>query len=252
MNPFATPAARARKGGQRSGAPRLETVFLIAVSIAAAGLMAFLGLAGEVREGETTAIDTRLLLMLRRAGDLGIPIGPRWLQESARDVTALGGFTVLTCLSALAVALLLMHGRRAQALVFGGTVVLAQIASEATKTLVGRARPDLVPHHDLVYSSSFPSGHSMMTPVVYLTLAAIVAAGEARVGIKLLLLSCAVLLVFGVGASRVYLGVHWPSDVLAGWILGAAFAACSTFLLYRAAARRGPANQVKPDSPGSA
>lgn len=244
---------RPNPSGSRSWrriAARPEAQLLLMLGGVAGALWLFVGLAGEVREGDTTAFDERLLLALRRHGDLADPIGPRWLQESARDITALGGFTVLTLLSVLAIVLLLMHGRRAQALVFGATVVIAQAAAEGIKHVIGRARPDLVPHHDLVYSASFPSGHSMMTPVVYLTLAAIIAAGEARTGVKVLLIVCAGLLMICVGASRVYLGVHWPTDVLAGWTLGAAFAACAAFLLHRTAPRKGAADQVKPDSPG--
>ncbi|UYG01694.1 phosphatase PAP2 family protein [Halomonas sp. GD1P12] len=75
----------------------------------------------------------------------------------------------------------------------------------------GRPRPDLVPHEAMVYTANFPSGHSMMSGVTYLTLAA--------------LLILAILLALLVGASRVYLGVHWPTNILAGWTAGANWAA---------------------------
>lgn len=139
-------------------------------------------------------------------GDLGTPIGPLWLQETGRDVTALGGFTTLTFVSVVAIAILLLQGRRTQAAVFTGTVVSAQLTAEVIKALVNRPRPDLVPHFVLVYSASFPSGHAVMAPVVYLTLAAIVSAGEHRPTIKMLLTGSAVLLVVSIGISRVYLG----------------------------------------------
>jgi undecaprenyl-diphosphatase len=189
--------------------------------------------------------------MFRVAGDPATPIGPRWLQETARDCTALGGFTVLTLISLGAVAMLLIHGRRYQALVFGATVLMAQALTEVLKHLVGRARPMLVPQHDLVYSASFPSGHSTMAPVVYLTLAAILAAGDERRGAKALLLGGAALLVVAVGVSRVYLGVHWPTDVLGGWTLGLAIAAASAFTLHRTAPSRGPSQAVEPDTAGA-
>lgn len=109
----------------------------------------------------------------------------------------------------------------------------------------------IVPQHDLVYSSSFPSGHAMMAPVVYFTLAAILSAGDRRRGVKVLLLASAASIVIAVGISRVYLGVHWPTDVLAGWTLGLALASASSFVLHKTAPVRGPAAEVKPDAPGA-
>ena len=217
----------------------------------AAGLWLFVSLAGEVNEGETTGFDKTILLVFRRPDDLAVPLGPRWLQETARDITALGGFTVLTLLALFAVTILLMHGRRLQALVFAVTVVAAQVAAESIKTFVGRLRPDLVPQHDIVYSASFPSGHSMMAPVVYLTLAAILAAGEHRRSVKVLLMVTAVVLVIAIGLSRIYLGVHWPTDVLAGWSLGSAIAVAASLVLHRAAPRPLNAAEIGPDTPGT-
>lgn len=223
-----------------------ETRLLLTLLAVAAALGAFLGLTGEVREGETGWIDRVLLLAFRKPGHLDVAIGPRWVQEAARDVTALGGVTVLTLLSVLATVMLLIHGRRLQALVFAATVVIAQVISAGLKLLIERPRPDLVPHLDLVYASSFPSGHSMMTPVVYLTLATILAAGEREAGEKVLLISCAALIAVAVGVSRVYLGVHWPTDVLGGWALGSAIALVAALVLHRVAPKRGPAAPIPP------
>ncbi len=220
---------------------------LLLTAVAVAGsLWAFLHLLDEVQEQETMSFDRRLLLAFRLPGDLGQPIGPRWVQEAARDITALGGFTILSLISIIAVTLLIMHRRRLQALIFGATVITAQVAAEVIKALVARPRPDLVTHHDLVYSASFPSGHSAMAPVVYLTLAAILAAGEPRREVRAVIFVSAVLLVIGVGVSRVYLGVHWPTDVLAGWALGAIIALAAMTALSRTAPRKGPAGEVKP------
>jgi undecaprenyl-diphosphatase len=214
-----------------------------------AAIWGFLALTGEVRELETSRFDRNVLLAFRVTGDLQTPVGPRWLQESGRDVTALGGFTALTLISVMAVVLLLLHGRRTQGLIFGATVILAQLAAEAVKHVVDRARPDIVPHHDLVYSSSFPSGHAVMAPVVYLTLAAIVAAGDRRRSVKVLLLIGAAVLVVAIGVSRVYLGVHWPTDVLAGWTMGAAIAVAAYIALHIAGRARGQGRVVRPGSP---
>lgn len=212
---------------------RTELRLLIGITAICIVLWGFFSVLGEVREGDTYRLDSAILLAMRRPGDLGVPVGPRWLQETARDLTALGGFTVLSLLVVLGVAMLLLHRRRLQAAVLAIAVVAGQAAAELAKHLVGRDRPDLVPHLDQVYSSSFPSGHSAMSPIVYFTLASILAAGEPSRAAKTLLLGAAALLVLAIGASRVYLGVHWPTDVLAGWAMGTAVALLATLVLHR-------------------
>jgi undecaprenyl-diphosphatase len=230
---------------------RTEARLLLLVLGAMLAVWVFLGLTGEVREMETTGFDRAVLLAFRRPGDLATPIGPVWLQESSRDITAFGGFTALTVIVVLGVALLLAHGRRLQALIFAVTVLIAQGVAEVIKLLVDRARPEIVPHHDLVYSSSFPSGHALMSPVVYLTLAAILAADERRQSVKVMLVASAVLLVLAVGVSRVYLGVHWPTDVLAGWTLGTAIALAATFVLHFTSPRPGKIPEAVADWEGA-
>jgi undecaprenyl-diphosphatase len=219
---------------------RIEAWLLLAVAVLGGGLWFVLKLASEIQEGETEAFDRALLLALRTPHNPHLPAGPRWLQESARDVTALGGFTVLALVSIAAVVLLLIYRRRAQALVFGLTVLLAQVAAELIKWVVNRPRPDLVTHLDLTYSASFPSGHSVMAPVVYLTLAVLLNESQARPAARFTLLGGAALLVVAIGVSRVYLGVHWPTDVLGGWALGAAVALSSWLVLRRLRQRQSP------------
>ncbi|HEY1447297.1 MAG TPA: phosphatase PAP2 family protein, partial [Caulobacteraceae bacterium] len=159
---------------------RIEATLLLAIAALGGGLWLVLELGSEVQEGETGVFDRALLLGLRTPGAPQTPIGPRWVQESARDLTALGGFTVLTIVTVAAIAALLIYRRYAQAVVFGVTVVLAQLAAELIKAFIGRPRPDLVGHLDLTYASSFPSGHAVMSPVVYFTLALIIAETEIR------------------------------------------------------------------------
>jgi undecaprenyl-diphosphatase len=203
---------------------RFETRVLLGLVLAAGSLWAFLTLGGEMAEGDTHAIDQRLLLLLRTPGDLNDPIGSQTIEEAVRDVTGLGGATVVTLVTIVAVLTFLFHDRRRHALVMAGAVLLAWISSETTKSLYGRARPDLVAHDVHVYSGSFPSGHSTLAAAAYLTLAMLVASLETRRRTKALAYSLAGALLTTVGFSRVYLGVHWPSDVLAGWCLGALWA----------------------------
>jgi undecaprenyl-diphosphatase len=217
---------------------RLESRALAALVAGAGAAWAFLAVADEMREGGTLPIDRRILLALRRPGDPADPIGSQSLQEAMRDITALGGFTVLTLVTVLGAAMFLLHGKVRHAVVFVAAVLVGQFGSETLKSFYDRPRPDLVPHAVYVYSASFPSGHSMLSATVYLTLAALVASLEARRAAKALVFGVAILVMAAVGVSRVYLGVHWPSDVLAGWCAGAALAFAAWFVLLRAAPQR--------------
>ena len=219
---------------------RIESRALVLVIGVAGALWAFFNIASEVGEGDTTALDRLILLALRNPANPSDPIGSRAFEEAMRDVTALGGFTVVTLVTVVAVAAFLIHGRKRHALVLAGTVLLAEISSDMAKTFYARARPDLVPHGSYVYSASFPSGHSTLSAATYLTLAVLIASLEPNRGTKAMVFALAGLLVLAIGASRVYLGVHWPSDVLAGWSLGAAFALAAWSVLRRIA-RRPPA-----------
>jgi undecaprenyl-diphosphatase len=203
---------------------RIESRALILVIGAAGAFWAFFNIASEVGEGDTSALDRHILLALRNPADPSDPIGSRSFEEAMRDVTALGGVTVMTLVSTVAVLAFLMHRRFWHAGILAGTVFLAFVSSEGLKHLYGRPRPDLVPHGSYVYSASFPSGHSTLSAATFLTLAVLIASLEPNRGTKIMVFGLATLLVLGIGVSRVYLGVHWPSDVLAGWSLGAAWA----------------------------
>jgi undecaprenyl-diphosphatase len=203
---------------------RVETVSLILWILTAGAIWGFFNIASEVGEGETLAIDKHILLALRNPADPSDPIGPRGFEEAMRDVTGLGGVTVLTLVTIVATLTLLLHGKRKRAAIFAGIVIAAQISATLLKDLYDRPRPDLVPHGSFVYSASFPSGHSTLAAATYLTLATMIASLEPKRGTKALVYIVAGLVTVSVGFSRVYLGVHWPSDVLAGWTLGAAWA----------------------------
>jgi undecaprenyl-diphosphatase len=233
---------------------RLELGFVLGLMIAAGGLFAFLSLADEISEGETHAFDTAILLALRRAGDPGQPIGPQWLTLSMTDVTALGGFTVLTLVTVLSVVYLVLDGKRAAAGLLAVSVAGGTLLSHVLKLAFDRPRPDLVAHLVDVRTLSFPSGHAMMSAVTFLTVGVLLARTSPRRRLKVYIAGVAVLLTLLVGFSRVFLGVHWPTDVLAGWSVGAAWAVLC-WLVARMLQRRGqvePAAQEPGDMPETA
>ena len=197
---------------------------LIPIILIAGAAWAFIELADEVLEGETRAIDEAIILAFRVPGDPADPIGAPWFEESVRDVTALGSAPVLV-IAVLAVFGFLALAKAWRLAFFTlAASVSGLVASSLLKYIVDRPRPDLVPHGNLIYTTSFPSGHSMMSAVIYLTLAVLVARLMERRRLKTYALGIAIALTLLVGLSRVYLGVHWPSDVLAGWAAGGAWA----------------------------
>ncbi len=211
---------------------------LIAALLVLAGTDAFVKIAGEVLEGETQAWDNWAVRVLREPGDPAQPIGPRWLPEVGRDLTALGGVAVLAGVT-LAVAgyLAIAVQYRALILVLIATIGGA-VLSFILKASFTRPRPDIVPHLSYVVTSSFPSGHSMLSSVVYLTLGALLAQFAHRRALAVYFLAVALCLTFLVGISRVYMGVHYPTDVLAGWMAGLTWAVLC-WLVARFLQRRG-------------
>jgi undecaprenyl-diphosphatase len=201
-----------------------EARVLAIMALVIAGVLAILRLGGEVREGETGGIDRRIIEMLRVPGHPHLPIGPRWLQEMMRDVTALGGTTFVILATSLAVAALVFHRNWRRAGVLALIMICAQSCDELLKGVYNRPRPDFAPAGTYVYAQSFPSGHSTASAALWLSLAMIAASFEAERRAKAFWLVVAGLVITGVGASRVFLGVHWPTDVLAGWMLGACWA----------------------------
>ena len=202
-----------------------ELPVLLAVVVLSGGVWAFIEVADEVVEHESRGVDESLLLGLRSASDPGDPLGPPWVEEMARDFTALGGTGVLALMTAAAVGYLLLAARGRTALLTLTAVAGGLLISTLLKSGFDRPRPDLVPYESVVYTASFPSGHSMMAAVTYLTLAAILTRVLAAPRLKAWALFVAVFVTLLVGVSRVYLGVHWPTDVLGGWAAGAAWAA---------------------------
>lgn len=203
---------------------RHERGTVVLVALISTGFWCFFELADDVLEDETEAFDRSVLLALRTEGDPSDPIGPRWFEDVVRDVTALGGGAVVTFLTLAVMGFLFLEGKSHAAWFVALAVAGGGFLSTSLKGLIGRPRPDLVPHAAYVMTESFPSGHSLISAVAYLTLGALVARTHPRLAVKAYALLLAVLLAILVGASRVYLGVHWPTDVLAGWALGGSWA----------------------------
>lgn len=201
----------------------LEPRILGAIA-AVSSVLLFAELAEEVIEGDTRSVDEAILLAFREVDDVGDPLGPRWLEEFARDVTALGSIGVLTMLTVAVVGFLVLARRARSALFVAAAVGSGMLASTLLKLVFERERPDLVPHAAYVATASFPSGHAMLSAVVYLTLGALLARLVREPLLKAYVLLGAAFLACAIGSTRVYLGVHWPSDVLAGWAAGAFWA----------------------------
>ena len=195
---------------------------LLAVLAFGAGLaFAFAAIADEVLEGETQDFDLAVLQALRGAD--GGPIGPGWLREAMRDLTALGSFSVLGLVVVAVLGYLLLTGKRVMALLVLVSVIGGTLVSSVLKQLFGRPRPDLEAAAE-VFTASFPSGHALISAVTYLTLGALLARVQRSARLRVYIIGVAVLLTLVIGLSRLHLGLHYPTDVLAGWCLGAAWA----------------------------
>ena len=225
----------------------LEAAVLVSLLIIAVAIWGFAEVADEVREGDSQNFDESILRALRRDDDPNQPIGPVWLKSVARDFTALGSFAVIT-MACLGSAGFLALQRKWHSLILvvvsigGGAIV-----STVLKQWFERPRPSHVAHLTEVNSLSFPSGHSMLAAVTYLTLASLLARTTADRRIKIYILTCAVVLAGIIGTTRVFLGVHYPTDVLAGWCAGISWALlCS--LIARWLQKRGA---VEPEAPSA-
>lgn len=203
---------------------RGATIPVILVAIIALGLYVFVEIADEVAEAEIRDLDSWLLLFFRDPSDVSVAIGPPWLAESVAEITALGGYTLIVIIIASVVGFLLVAGHNGPALYVVLSVSLGTVVSTLLKTLYERPRPDIVEHLVTTHTASFPSGHATMSAVVYLTLASIIMRMVDSVRLRVYVLLVAIVLTVMIGLSRIYLGVHWPSDVIAGWALGAAWA----------------------------
>lgn len=219
-----SPMQRLRWSTLRDWIQQRDMALLLALALIAGGVWFFVGLSEEILEGEELAFDSAILLAMRNAADVADPVGPYWVEEAMRDFTGLGGAGLLTLLTLVIVIYFWMQGNNKMALYVLVAVAGGVILSIVLKDFFQRPRPQLVPHGSYTVTASFPSGHSMLSAVVFLTLGALIARMQKKQRLRIFVICVAALITFLVGVSRIYLGVHWPTDVLAGWTAGAAWA----------------------------
>ena len=207
---------------RRSG--RLELALLLAILGVTVALWVFGALAAQVIEGNPAKFDDRLLLALRQPGNLAVPIGPVWGVQLARDMTAFGGPVGIGLVTGIVAGFLALERRFGLLTFVLASTVSGTVLGLFLKEMFHRPRPQVVPHLTDISTASFPSGHSMLSSVAYLTMAALLARAVPQLRLKIYFLAVAVVLIGMVGFSRVYLGVHYPTDVLAGWSVGSAWA----------------------------
>ncbi len=198
----------------------VDFVMLVALAVIVIAGWLVAELADEVLEGTTQQYDEWVLRRLRTPGDTTDPLGPAWFEDMWRDVTALGSFTVLTLVTIACAGYLLMRKRYRMLALLAAATVGGLGVSLLLKNLFARPRPEFASAAAHVMTASFPSGHSMLSAVVYLTLGVLLARTSTQYRYKLYFLSVALVVSMLVGLSRIYLGVHYPTDVLAGWSLG--------------------------------
>lgn len=203
---------------------RSELFLLLGTLVLLGIILLIVNLAGEVVEGDTLEFDKRMLSALRKADNPAQPIGPPWLELAAFDITALGGPTVLGMTVLAVVGFLVLHGMyRNAAFVFLASVG-GWLLNDLLKEVFARPRPEVVPHLRQVMSLSFPSGHALTSAAVFLTLGALLMRVAQSRLVRFYIMFIAMLATLLVGATRVYLGVHYPTDVLAGWMIGTSWA----------------------------
>jgi undecaprenyl-diphosphatase len=201
---------------------RIERDTLIAIATALFLVGCFAILASEVAESETEAIDQAVLRAMRGPG--GRPVGPLWLQTALVNLSALGSVAVTTLVIVVASTFLILTRRARQAALLIACGLGAAVVIVMLKDYVGRERPTVVVALDSVRGLSFPSGHSLVASAIYPTLGTLLAVTFDERRLKVFAFATAAVLALLIGFTRVYLGVHYPSDVLGGWMLGLSWA----------------------------
>ena len=209
---------------------REELAAVAALFVAGLGLLAFVEIADEMSEGQEAVFDEAVLAALRPHADPADALGPWWLEEAMADLTSLGGISVLGLFAVAAVGFLLIQRKWLSGLMLSIGLAGGVVLSETTKGIFERARPPSAYQAVDTLNASFPSGHALLSTTFYLTLAVMLAHALPQHRLKVYVLAIGILIALLVGATRVYLGAHWVTDVLAGWSLGA-FWAMTVWLL---------------------
>lgn len=209
-----------------------EFVLLLSAATLFGSLVLFAEVTDLVMEGKLHDTERQWMRSLRLPDDSAQPIGPRWLQHVGLDISALGGAAVLTLMTVLVIGYLLLQGRYHATIFLLVAAVGGMMLNKSLKVYFGRERPDIVPHLSEVSSASYPSGHSMISSIIYLTLGVMMARSVKSRRLRVYFVSTALGLTFLIGLSRIYLGVHYPTDVVAGWAAGTAYAIVCALVSY--------------------
>lgn len=211
---------------------QIDLVILVAVGLLIISGYLFAEIADEVIEGEAQRYDETILEWLRNPADPLDPIGPPWLEQIARDITALGSAAVLLLVTAAVSVYLLIIRRRKMLIFFLAVVIGGGLLVYLGKALIGRPRPEFMSILTRETSASFPSGHAMLSTVVYLTIGVLLARTTAQIRLKVYYIAVALAVTLLVGFSRIYLGVHYPTDVLGGFSGGFVWALVCWIIAY--------------------
>ena len=210
----------------------------VIATLAAIGalIILFVKLGSEVAEHDVQQLDEAILLGLRASPD--DPLGPRWFEHAMAHLSALGSGAVTGLVTVIALGFLILARRPAYAALVAAAALGTWLFMWLLKDLYARPRPTVVTPIDPPASLSFPSGHSMVSVALYLTLAVVLARTLPARRLRVFVIVVGALLALLIGFTRVYLGVHYPSDVLGGWAVGLCWAlVCG--LGARGLARRG-------------
>lgn len=238
-----TPEQIAAFGRRAWRVARTEIAAVSALFVAALGVMVFVDLAGDLGEAGGRAFDQAVLEALRPGPT--DPWGPDWLEEAALELTALGGVAVLALFAVVVVGFLVLQRKRLSALLLALGLAGGMALSEGLKAVFGRERPPEALRAVETLNASFPSGHSLLSAVFYLSIGVMLTRAFRQKRFKAYVIGVAVLLTLIVGLTRIYLAAHWATDVLAGWSVGAAWAMALWLIAYAVQRRQ----QGRPQEP---